>query len=171
MPGLASFCVAVALCLGSIYLLMVTWFVAWLTLDERRVENGRNGLIPCITHQKHQNTEQCGASLTGRVLDIYTSVLTSTVIRVVIIVSCTIFLVFGIYGWLSIQQVFHSLKMLPSDSYLTQYRNIYDTDYPDNGWAVDIYSSEIAAKDLENINKLVIGLKDLEDKDTFIKGN
>ena len=36
MPGLQSFCVAVAIGLGSIYILQVSWFAAWLSLDEKR---------------------------------------------------------------------------------------------------------------------------------------
>ena len=53
MPGLQSFCVCTAIALGCIYLLQVSWFVAWLVLDEKRIGNNRNGVLPCITHQKH----------------------------------------------------------------------------------------------------------------------
>ena len=170
MPGLASFCVTVALCLGSVYLMMVTWFVAWLVLDERRVEKKRNGLIPCITHQSYQPTAKYGEKITNKVLDIYTTLLTSTVLRMIVIGCCIIFLGFGIYGWISIEQVFHVLKMLPSDSYLTKYRNIYEKEYPHDGWVIDVYSGEIKANQLENINQLVDGLNELQIETTFIKG-
>ena len=170
MPGLASFCVTVALCLGSIYLLMVTWFVAWLTLDERRVEKKRNGLIPCITHQSYQPTAKFGENLTNKVLDLYTTLLTSTFLRILVICICLTFFGFGIYGWISIDQVFHFYKMVPSDSYLTKYRNIYDKEYPHDGWAIDVYSGEIKANHLENINKLVKGLQNLQIENNFIKG-
>ena len=53
MPGLQSFCVCTAIGLGSIYLLQVTWFTAWLTLDEGRIELEGDGLIPCYTHQHY----------------------------------------------------------------------------------------------------------------------
>ena len=36
MPGLQSFCVCTAIALGSIYVLQLTWFTAWLVIDERR---------------------------------------------------------------------------------------------------------------------------------------
>ena len=56
MPGLESFCVCTAIGLGSIYLLQVSWFVAWMTLDEQRVENARNALLPCISHSRSAST-------------------------------------------------------------------------------------------------------------------
>ena len=170
MPGLESFCVGVALCLGSIYLLMMTWFVAWLTLDQRRVEKKRNGLIPCITHKSYEPSTEFGDKLTNKVLDIYTTLLTSTVLRILVIVCCLTFFGFGIYGWISIDQVFYFYKLAPSDSYLTKYRKIYDKDYPDDGWPVDVYSNEIKANHLQNINQLVKGLKDLKNEKSFIKG-
>ena len=51
MPGLESFCVCTAIGLGSIYLLQVSWFVAWMALDEARVAEGRDGLIPFFFHK------------------------------------------------------------------------------------------------------------------------
>ena len=29
-----------------------TWFVAWLSLDERRIQARRNGLCPCVKAKK-----------------------------------------------------------------------------------------------------------------------
>ena len=42
MPGLQSFCVTVAIGLASIYILQITWFTAWLSLDQRRIDAGKN---------------------------------------------------------------------------------------------------------------------------------
>ena len=46
MPGLESFCVCTAIGLGSIYLLQISWFVAWMSLDEKRISAGGDGLQP-----------------------------------------------------------------------------------------------------------------------------
>ena len=54
MPGLQSFCIYASIGLACIFLLQISWFVAWLVLDERRIRENRNGILPCcITHQ-HQ---------------------------------------------------------------------------------------------------------------------
>ena len=73
MPGLRSFCLTAAICIGFIFLLQVTtisaitssigfyftniyvqvsWFVAWLTLDQKRLKSKRLGLAPCFTLKK-----------------------------------------------------------------------------------------------------------------------
>ena len=31
----------------AIFFLQCTWFVAWLALDQRRIEAGRDGFLPC----------------------------------------------------------------------------------------------------------------------------
>ena len=149
---------------------MITWFVAWLTLDERRVEQKRNGLAPCITHQSYQPTTKFGDNITNKVLDLYTTLLTSTFFRISVVGFCLIFLGFGVYGWISIKNVFYVLKMVPSDSYLTKQRNLLLEEYPNDGWVIDVYSGEIKANDLENIDQLVKGLKKLQIENTFIKG-
>ena len=171
MPGLQSFCVTVSLCLGSIYLLMLTWFVACLTLDQRRVEQRRNGLIPCIVHKsKDDTTERWGDKVLEEIWGTYRKLLSSTVLRIFVIISCLTCLGFGVHGWISINQVFDALKMLPSGSYLTHFHSIYDKDYPKDGWIADVYSGKVGAEDLENIDKLISGLKDLEHQKMYIKG-
>lgn len=49
--GLQSFCIYASIGLACIFFLQVSWLVAWLVLDERRIENNKNGLLPCIVHQ------------------------------------------------------------------------------------------------------------------------
>ena len=41
LPGLQAFCVSCAIAIGSIFLLQVSWFVAFFVLDQRRVEDRR----------------------------------------------------------------------------------------------------------------------------------
>ena len=59
MPGLQSFCVCTAIALGCIYVLQVSWFVAWLVVDEKRILSNRNGLLPCIIHHKPRGKSLC----------------------------------------------------------------------------------------------------------------
>ena len=49
MPGLSSFCVTAAVCIGFIFVLQVSWTVAWLALDQRRIEMNKHGIFPYIT--------------------------------------------------------------------------------------------------------------------------
>ena len=49
MPGLSSFCVTAAVCIAFIFVLQVSWTVAWLVVDQRRIESNKHGIFPCIS--------------------------------------------------------------------------------------------------------------------------
>ena len=57
LPGLQAFCATCALAIGSIYLLQASWFVAWLSIDQKRIEARKDGMLPCcIVHKGGGNT-------------------------------------------------------------------------------------------------------------------
>ena len=43
---------------GQMSFLQITWFVALLTIDERRVEQKRNGCCCCFIHQVNEAEDQ-----------------------------------------------------------------------------------------------------------------
>ena len=52
MPGLRSFSISCGIAIGAIFVLQTSWFVACLTLDQRRIDGRRNGFAPCIVYGK-----------------------------------------------------------------------------------------------------------------------
>lgn len=52
LPSLKSFCIYAAMCILMTYLFVVTFFVACLTIDEKRVSKNRNCCCPCIVHKE-----------------------------------------------------------------------------------------------------------------------
>ena len=157
MPGLQSFCVTTAIGLGSIFLLQISWFAAWLSLDEKRIEAGRNGLIPCFHHNLEKLKLCTSSSLNPyeKMKEVYAKLVVSNFYKItVIIIGCT-FVAFGIYGWIHMKQVFYLLSMLPSDSYLRKWYN-YNAEYYPSGFGSEVYSGHINYMDLENIDKLGI---------------
>jgi len=163
MPGLEAFCVCTAIGLASIYLLQVSWFVAWMTLDEQRVESGRDGLLPCIVHKDFQPSA-CSNFETGVVvMKYYAKLLTSTIFKVLIVILTATLLAFGVWGWTGIKQKFDPVLLLPSESYLREWIRVQQEFYPQNGWGAEVYSGELSFKDLSSIEDLVTGLENLQD--------
>ena len=64
MPGLSSFCITAAVCIGFIFVLQVSWTVAWLAVDQRRIENNLHGIFPWI--QLSDNNNSTAASVTSQ---------------------------------------------------------------------------------------------------------
>ena len=90
LPGLQAFCAACAIGIGSIYLLQASWvrffknffriffywidffcfqFVAWLSLDQKRIQDQRDGLLPCcLVHKTPQeNEDQTNSSTDSKI--------------------------------------------------------------------------------------------------------
>ena len=65
MPGLSSFCITAAICIGFIFLLQISWTVAWLSLDQARIERNQHGLIPCITVPHTEQTVDSPLTVLG----------------------------------------------------------------------------------------------------------
>ena len=59
MPGLQSFCVCTAIALAGVYILTITWFTAWLALDEARLAAKRHGLLPCLQLPRDYTPSAC----------------------------------------------------------------------------------------------------------------
>ena len=55
LPGLQAFCISCAIALASVFLLQTSWFVAYVTLDQKRIADRRDGCFPCIKHKERVN--------------------------------------------------------------------------------------------------------------------
>jgi len=162
MPGLESFCVCTAIGLGSIYLLQVSWFVAWMTLDEQRVENARNALLPCISHSRSASTSSSSELRSvDLVTKLYSKLLSSNLFKLLALLVTVTLLAFGAWGWSGMKQKFDPILLLPSESYLRDWVRVQQKFYPDNGWSAHLYSAELSHKDLANVDKLTVDLETL----------
>jgi len=169
MPGLESFCVCTAIGLGSIYLFQVSWFVAWMTLDEERIRSGRDGLIPCVVHRDHQPSHCSQNKFGSKVLKYYARLLSSTVFKSITVMITVALLAFGAWGWTGMKQKFDPVLLLPSESYLREWIRYKQEYYPDNGWSADVYSGELSYKDLDAIDELVNELEYVKSSGEIIR--
>ena len=64
------------------------------------------------------------------------------------------FVGFGVYGWIKIQQIFYPFLLMPSDSYLRQWISNHKENYPDDGWEAEVYSGPLQYSDLKAIDEL-----------------
>lgn len=52
IPSLSTFCVYAAIGVLALYILQATFFVACVTLDEKRIESNRNACLLCYKHKE-----------------------------------------------------------------------------------------------------------------------
>lgn len=54
MPILSSFCVYSAVGIFALFLIQSTFFPACVFLDQKRIQSGRDGCVPCYTHKNYK---------------------------------------------------------------------------------------------------------------------
>ena len=168
MPGLESFCVCTAIGLGSIYLLQISWFVAWLVLDEQRVSTQSNALLPCVRHKDYKpDLYRDNTSLFVRK---YSSLLSSSLFKFIILLIASCLFATGIWGSILIKQKFEPQLLLPSNSYLRKFLSSHNFYFPQQGWTANIYTGPIDNTDLESIEELTNQLTWLEKNQTYLGG-
>ena len=169
MPGLESFCVGTSVALAAIFLLQVTWFIAWMSLDERRVAARRDGVLPCITHPEGSKGLSCIPQKKGgfSVASMYQMLLSSKVLMVLTCLLTAGLFGVGAWGWSRMRMKFDPVLLLPGDSYLREWLATQDTFYPDNGWTAEVYSETFDYTHLDTIDRLVRGFEELQEKQTI----
>ena len=58
LPALRSFSVFCSLGIFAVFLCIITFFTAWFSLDQRRIEGSHNAFVCCYKH-KAQETAKC----------------------------------------------------------------------------------------------------------------
>jgi len=172
MPGLQSFCVCTALGLASIYTLQLGWFVAWLALDEQRIQEERNGFAPCVRHHKNR-TEDSQEQETGSrwyLMSWYRSLLSSSLSKVVIVTISLCCLAVGVWGATLIRHKFNPLLLLPSQSYLSHFIAVNDEYFSSyTAWSAEVYTGSFNHSDLARLDSLVTNLHTLKEQQLYIQ--
>lgn len=130
LPALRSFCVFCGFGILVVYLLQATWFLAWMTIDQRRIEDRRNGWLPCYKHKPNTNTAMCGKAKKGqmlkRVFRSYGNTIVKVPIKVTVILVTVVIFCLSVWGNIRLKQEFDPMWFLPRDSYVFQWSEAND---------------------------------------------
>ena len=149
MPALRSFCIFCAVGLIFVYVLQATWFVAWFrfeiagalnfdlllcfSLDQRRIEEKRNGSIPCIKHKDFKPNNFSQKNILQTVFRSISNVIIKKPMKVVIIMVTLVILGLSVWGNILLKQEFNPIWFLPSESYLSQWHKYNSLYFPSQG--------------------------------------
>ncbi len=107
-----------ALCIGAIFFLQTSWFVAWMTLDQRRIESQRDSLLPCIVHRDWKSPswseKDYGKIMMGKLASLLQR---KHIQAVVFLVTATLFGA-GLYGVTHVSVDFNIDLLVPANSYI-----------------------------------------------------
>lgn len=126
------------------FLFQITFYVAFFSIDVRRIESKRNSILPCIVHESFTQKfispqEELPAKL---ITKLYSNVVLTGTGKVFIVVITIVTASFGIVGLLQLQQWFDPAWFIPNHSYLSKYIDIRRSQYPDHGYEAFILTGD-----------------------------
>lgn len=134
LPALQSFCIYCAIGIVALYAFQATFFVAWFTLDQTRLEKHRNGLFWCYTHKNWtpnacSQRDFCQTFFTR----VYAKYLLMKPVKVLVLAVTAAMLGTCIWGVTNLRQEFNPVWFLPESSYLYQFISRVQYYYPQSG--------------------------------------
>lgn len=168
----------------TIFFFQITWFVALLTIDEKRVEQRRNGCCCCFIHQindtadepdksdethKEEHDRNClGFSshpgLTARLFEFLSVKLILVPVKLLVILITSIILGFGLYGLTLLKMEFRPEWMLDPETEFTSWYYAHKEFFPADGEVGQIYIRGVNySKNFVQLENLVNNLEGQSD--------
>lgn len=126
------------------FLLQVTFFVGFFTLDQRRVESKRNGFIPCIVHENHRpSTKPENDKISWRILDfIYSKIVLTTPGKIIVVLITIALTSAGAFGAWHLEQWFEPEWFIQEGSYLNKYIHVSNEYYSSRGFSGSVFMKD-----------------------------
>ncbi|KAK8393963.1 hypothetical protein O3P69_006275 [Scylla paramamosain] len=164
LPALRSFCLYAAVGIAAVYFFQATFFVAWFSLDQRRLEDNRQGILWCWKVQ-NWTPNQCSQKELCQSFfnEIYAKYLLTLPVKVVILVSTAVLLSVSAWGLSNLRQDFNPIWFLPQSSYLFKFFMKNEEYFPNVGEEGTLYFGTMnMTAELPNIESLIKKLNESE---------
>lgn len=139
LPALMSFCLFAAMGILFVFCYMITFFLGWFVLDQRRLEDVRDGFI-CCWKKSNWRPNQCSqTSLMTLGFRKYADILIQSWAKIVIsILTLTVFGV-SLYFVFQLQTSFESTDFINEGTYLRGFIEASGEHFPNSGISGNIY--------------------------------
>ncbi|XP_071117818.1 NPC intracellular cholesterol transporter 1-like isoform X1 [Haliotis cracherodii] len=140
IPALSAFCIYAALGILALYVLQSTFFVACLSLDQKRRESHRNACICCYKHKDYRPNGCSQRSFMPKFMEkYYGRALMKLPVKILVIVTTLGLL--GVFMWrfILLRQDFDLVNYIPNDSYAFAFVKAKEKYFPDEGIDTAVY--------------------------------
>jgi len=143
LPALRSFCIYCAVGIIVVYVLQATWFFAWFSLDQRRIEANRNGSIPCFVHKNYTPNSFSQKNVLETVFKKLGNIIMIPSVKILILLSTLGLFGVSVWGNILLRQEFNPIWFLPPDSYLAQWHQYNAKFFPSSGEKVTVFLGDL----------------------------
>ncbi|CAH0605519.1 unnamed protein product [Chrysodeixis includens] len=143
LPSLKSFCIYAATGVFFIFCYSVTFYVAVLSLDIRRIQDNRNGVLFCYKHKKEIKTST-GKTVFQNLMDKFYKHCVFTIPGKTIVILFTFIITgFSVQAIFLLEQRFDPKWFIPEDTYFKHFIDTHDYYYPEEGSMAMVFLGEM----------------------------
>lgn len=173
LPSLKSFCIYAAVGVFFIFCFTVTFYVAVFTLDLKRMEANRNGILFCYRHKDTMYPAKEKTILQKLLLQFYKNIVFTIPGKSIVILLTLIMTGFSIQAILKLEQRFDPKWFIPDGTYYKQFLDKHDFFYPNEGHAAMVFLGEMNYNaEFRKLHSMVQELKNesyVKDFETWIE--
>ena len=116
-----------------------TWFVAWFSLDQRRIEAGRDGSLVCFIHKDFRPNKFSQRNILQSFFKKVAALVILGPVKVLILLISVALLGVSLWGNVLLRQEFNPVWFLPAESYLAQWHQHNSRLFPSQGEQVTVF--------------------------------
>ena len=157
VPALKAFCVFCGVGILIVYLYQITFFSAWLVIDQRRMLEQRNACLPCLkSNSSPTGKNSCWTISTTDWIGKYADTLAFKPVKITILLATVTLLGVSLYGNFMLKEDFDPWLFLSPQSYVAQFKATQDYYYPDKGENVILFfNGDVTKSNLLALDKLL----------------
>lgn len=143
LPSLKSFCIYAAAGVFFIFCYSVTYYVAVFTLDLRRIEANRNGILFCYKHKTPVQISSKQSTFQIIFSEFYKKIVFTTPVKTMVIIFTIVMTGFSIDGILKLEQRFDPRWFIPDGTYYKEFLTQHELFYPNEGNMAMVFLGEM----------------------------
>ncbi|KAK7065466.1 Patched domain-containing protein 3 [Halocaridina rubra] len=167
LPALRSFCIFASVGIATVYFFQATFFVAWFSLDQRRLEERRFGFFWLKTVSESWTPNECSQRDLCQTFfsDVYAKYLFKLPVKVLVLLFTAGLVAVSGWGLSNLRQEFNPIWFLPHSSYLYKFFMKQELYYPTLGETGTIYFGEMNY--FEELPKIEVLINKMEASDSI----
>ena len=166
LPALGNFCAYASMGIFAVFLQMISFFLAWLVIDQRRIDARRDGVFCCMKKDANWTPNICSQkSIMDTIFKFYSEAIDSLAFKIIILlISCGFFGV-SCYGVSQLKAEFDVVNWFPPDTSVVSYMKAKKEHFPSVGIGGKVYLAEIPKieEKLEEVNMLMTNVGKVPD--------
>ena len=166
LPALGNFCLYAALGIFAVFLQMASFFLAWLVIDQRRIDARRDGILCCTKKEEDWVPNECSQnSFMDMIFRMYANAIVTNPVKVVVLLMSAAIFGVACYGVSQLESNFDVSDWFPPGSSVVTYLQEKERHFSSGGVRGKVYVSGIPKieEKLEKIESLTAKLGELPD--------